>query len=121
MRGGAAAGVAPRPARARRREFFLILVGEAKYCTQTAAASVGKRRCLLRPQVVAASAMADEAGATPSDEPPAAAKASVPPKVLRAHFEDRFDRVIEEALRNVEAETARRAREPTTSAIVPSG
>ena len=65
--------------------------------------------------------MADEAGATPSDEPPAAAKASVPPKVLRAHFEDRFDRVIEEALRNVEAETARRAREPTTSAIVPSG
>ena len=44
--------------------------------------------------------MADEEGATPSDEPPAAAKASVPPKVLRAHFEDRFDRVIEEALRN---------------------
>ena len=41
--------------------------------------------------------MADEEEATPSDEPPAAAKASVPPKVLRAHFEDRFDRVIEEA------------------------
>ena len=65
--------------------------------------------------------MADDEEVTPSDEPPAAAKASVPPKVLRAHFEDRFDRVIEEALRKVEAETARRAREPTTSAIVPSG
>ena len=35
--------------------------------------------------------MADEEEIAPSDEPPAAAKASVPPKVLRAHFEEGGD------------------------------
>ena len=56
----------------------------------------------------------------PSNAPPAAARQSVPPKVLRAHFEERFDAVVEEALRTVEAENARQAALPKSStAVVP--